>query len=91
MENFDEFVNEMLSGKWGFGNSIFNDDFTASNDPYKYIGYNEIPHNGDVDIDVYDDVYEFGESLPRTELENYISLETLKEMLPAKFWLVVFI
>ena len=80
LESLDE---GLADGKWGFGNTTFNKDYKPNTeDKYEYIGYNEEPDNGDTPIEVYDEVYELGIEVEKEELENYISLDTLKELLP---------
>ena len=76
-------LEEGLDGKWGIGNTTFNKDYKPNTeDKYEYVGYNEEPENGDTPIEVYDEVYEFGTNVDKKDLENYISLDTLKELLP---------
>jgi len=81
LDNIKE-ARTLKSGTWGWGNTVFNKYNDINNDKYEYIGYNEIPENGEEPIETYDEVYEFGEEIDKNELKNFISLNTLKEMFP---------
>lgn len=71
------------TNEWSpWGNTVYNEYIPNSKDKYEYVGYNEIPENGDEPIETYDIVYENGEDVDKKDLEKYISLETLKTMFP---------
>lgn len=74
---------EKLDESWGVGNTIINKGFDQDNkDKYEYIGYNEEGNLGNEDLEVYDEVYEYGKEVDKKDLTNYISLSTLKNMFP---------
>ena len=55
---------------------------TDNDDYYEYVGFNEDGNMGDEPLKTYDDIYEYGEEIPKKDLEKYISLNSLKKMLP---------
>ena len=72
MKNYGNFIKENL---WGSGeNKDFNGEYIPiKKDNYKYIGFNELD---------FEEIYDQTEEIEKSEIEKYVSLDTIKKMFP---------
>ena len=80
--NFNLFLEGFDAIKDMFKNKMYHEFDTNVEDKYEFVGFNEDGSMGDEPLETYDDVYEYGEEINKNHLEDYISLESLQEMLP---------
>jgi len=79
---FNMFLEGFDAVKDMFKNKMYHEFETAENDKYEFVGFNEDGNMGDEPLETYDDIYEYGEEIPKKDLEKYVSLKSVKEMLP---------
>ena len=83
LDSLDKIDEGNSTSEWlPWGNTVFNEYNPDNEDNYEYIGYNQNGELGDEPLESYDNIYDFGEEIPNEKLEEYISLETLKTMMP---------
>lgn len=77
LDNIDK-TNE----EWGGGkNTIYHEHKTRAKDKYIFIGYNGDDASND-ELELFDTIYQKGIDVDKNDIEYYISLDTIKEMLP---------